>query len=92
MFCEHKRLKSVNCVLYCADCGARLNTVEDSTIMGETREVVVGVEDEAREPERVDTSAQADAERVTSASGRKIGFETEKKTAPKRRKKGGNET
>lgn len=24
MSCEHKRLKSVNCVLYCADCGARI--------------------------------------------------------------------
>lgn len=21
MSCEHKRLKSVNCVIYCADCG-----------------------------------------------------------------------
>ena len=25
MACEHKRLKSVNCVLYCMDCGARLD-------------------------------------------------------------------
>ena len=25
MSCEHKRLKSVNCVLYCADCGARVD-------------------------------------------------------------------
>ena len=25
MACEHKRLKCVNCVLYCADCGARLD-------------------------------------------------------------------
>lgn len=25
MSCEHKRLKSVNCVLYCMDCGARLD-------------------------------------------------------------------
>lgn len=24
MNCEHKRLKSVNCVLYCADCGAKI--------------------------------------------------------------------
>ena len=24
MACEHKRLKSVNCVLYCMDCGAKL--------------------------------------------------------------------
>ena len=80
MFCEHKRLKSVNCVLYCADCGARLDAVK------------IGHAAEAREPERADTSAQADSERVTSASGRKIGFEAEKKTAPKRRKKGGNET
>lgn len=52
MSCEHKRLKSVNCVLYCADCGARLNTVEVSTIMGETREVVVGVEAEAKKPKQ----------------------------------------
>ena len=22
MYCEHKRLKSVNCVIMCADCGA----------------------------------------------------------------------
>ena len=27
MSCEHKRLKSVDCVLYCADCGARLEVV-----------------------------------------------------------------
>ena len=25
MACEHKRLKSVNCVLYCMDCGAKLD-------------------------------------------------------------------
>ena len=25
MACEHKRLKSVNCVLYCMDCGTRLD-------------------------------------------------------------------
>ena len=24
MSCEHKRLKSVDCVLFCADCGARI--------------------------------------------------------------------
>ena len=24
MGCEHKRLKSVNCVIFCADCGERL--------------------------------------------------------------------
>ena len=24
MSCEHKRIMSRNCVLYCADCGARL--------------------------------------------------------------------
>ena len=24
MGCEHKRIKSVNCVLYCMDCGAKL--------------------------------------------------------------------
>ena len=29
MSCEHKRLKSVNCVLYCADCGARLDKHQD---------------------------------------------------------------
>lgn len=52
MSCEHKRLKSVNCVLFCADCGARMETVEVSTILGETREVVVGVEAEAKKPKR----------------------------------------
>ena len=25
MACEHKRVKSVNCVLYCMDCGAKLD-------------------------------------------------------------------
>lgn len=25
MACGHKRLKSVNCVLYCMDCGARVD-------------------------------------------------------------------
>ena len=24
MSCEHKRIKSVNCVIYCADCGEKL--------------------------------------------------------------------
>ena len=24
MGCEHKRVKSVNCVIFCMDCGARL--------------------------------------------------------------------
>lgn len=24
MTCEHKRIKSVNCVLFCMDCGAQL--------------------------------------------------------------------
>ena len=24
MSCEHKRLKSVNCVIYCAECGEKL--------------------------------------------------------------------
>ena len=24
MACEHKRMKSVNCVLYCMDCGAKI--------------------------------------------------------------------
>ena len=23
--CEHKRIKSVNCVIFCMDCGARLD-------------------------------------------------------------------
>lgn len=80
MFCEHKRLKSVNCVLYCADCGARLD--DTSSAAGAPPS-----------PQGEGMKAQeADAERVTSASGRKIGFEAEKKTAPRRRKKGGNET
>ena len=25
--CEHKRIKSVNCVIFCMDCGARLEVV-----------------------------------------------------------------
>ena len=25
MGCEHKRVKSVNCVLYCMDCGAKVD-------------------------------------------------------------------
>lgn len=25
MACEHKRLKSVNCVLYCMDCGVKID-------------------------------------------------------------------
>ena len=25
MACDHKRVKSVNCVLYCMDCGAKLD-------------------------------------------------------------------
>ena len=25
MACEHRRLKSVNCALYCMDCGAKLD-------------------------------------------------------------------
>ena len=25
MVCEHKRIKSVNCVILCMDCGARLD-------------------------------------------------------------------
>lgn len=69
MFCEHKRLKSVNCVLYCADCGEQM-PVQSAT---------------GGPPEILEPPTQ-------SASGRKIGFEAEKKTAPKRRKKGGNET
>ena len=24
MVCEHKKIKSVNCVLYCAECGCKL--------------------------------------------------------------------
>ena len=24
MACEHKRIKSVNCVIFCADCGEKL--------------------------------------------------------------------
>ena len=50
MACEHKRLKSVNCVMYCMDCGARLDTVEVSTILGETQVYVVGVDAEAKKP------------------------------------------
>lgn len=57
MGCEHKRIMSRNCVLYCMDCGARLNTAEVSTIMGKTREVVVGVEAEAKKPKRTRKSA-----------------------------------
>lgn len=29
MACEHKRLKSVNCVLYCMDCGAKVEQRPD---------------------------------------------------------------
>lgn len=29
--CEHKRIKSVNCVLFCADCGARMERETAST-------------------------------------------------------------
>lgn len=25
MACEHKRIKSVNCVIFCMDCGAKLD-------------------------------------------------------------------
>lgn len=25
MACDHKRVKSVNCVLYCMDCGAKVD-------------------------------------------------------------------
>ena len=67
MFCEHKRLKSVNCVIYCADCGKMV------------------------EPPAQTAQAVIDAEPVKSAGGRKIGFEAEKKTAPRRRKRGGSE-
>lgn len=27
MGCEHKRVKSVNCVIFCMDCGARIEVV-----------------------------------------------------------------
>ena len=27
MGCEHKHVKSVNCVIYCMDCGARVEVV-----------------------------------------------------------------
>lgn len=27
MACEHKHIKSVNCVLYCMDCGAKLDAI-----------------------------------------------------------------
>ena len=62
MTCLHKRLKSVNCVIICADCGARIETPQP---------------------------AETEEERVTSASGRKIGFNADgvKKPAPRRRKK-----
>lgn len=56
MACEHKRIMSRNCELYCLDCGAK-----------------------------VDAPKPKD-ERVISASGRKIGFESE--TKPKRGRKG----
>lgn len=29
MACEHKRVKSVNCVLYCMDCGAKLDKLPE---------------------------------------------------------------
>ncbi|MBR7189298.1 MAG: hypothetical protein IKD53_12210 [Clostridia bacterium] len=30
MACEHKRLKSVNCVIFCMDCGAKLDKAPES--------------------------------------------------------------
>ena len=29
MACEHKHIKSVNCVLYCMDCGAKLEAPKE---------------------------------------------------------------
>lgn len=51
MSCEHKRMKSVNCVLYCADCGARLDkTLEPQTVNASGRKI--GFEAEAEKPRR----------------------------------------
>ena len=29
MACEHKRIKSVNCVIFCMDCGAKLDNAPE---------------------------------------------------------------
>ena len=44
MNCTHHLFKCVNNVYYCTLCGARLETVEVKTVMGEKRDVVIGVE------------------------------------------------
>ena len=31
MGCEHKRIMSRNCVLYCMDCGAKIDSPEPAT-------------------------------------------------------------
>lgn len=62
MACEHKRIMSRNCVLYCADCGAMLPA-----------------QSAAGEPEMLEPPTK-------SASGRRIGFDAEKK--PRRGRKG----
>lgn len=56
MACEHKRIKSVNCVLFCADCGAKLPA---GWTPGETPvEEPEAVKTPAETPETVDTPAE----------------------------------
>lgn len=60
MACEHKRLKSVNCVLYCAECGARI----DNPAEAQTPPTGDGERVKAEKPRRTrrkTTSVTADA-------------------------------
>ena len=83
MACEHKRLKSVNCVIMCADCGA----VVPVPVQGAAGERTKGDSLRRCAPPPSEREALGDGEEPTvSASGRKIGLEAEPKKRGRKKK------
>ena len=52
MACEHPKLMSINCVIKCAVCGAEVEAIEVSNILGDKAIVPLAVKEEKPRRER----------------------------------------
>lgn len=84
MACEHKRLKSVNCVIMCADCGAVVTQRCSRT--GRVKETTSPVQQSEAPSPKGKGNGDGVEEPTVSASGRKIGFEAEPKKRGRKKK------
>ena len=67
MACAHERLKSVNCVIYCADCGAKLPV---DYLVGKSRIAEQNAAEPAKNAKEAEPKEAPKTKRTTKKGGK----------------------